>query len=344
MTTMSLRLIAGTRDCSTYARNVFPFIEPSITHGAVLRVRRRPATKVRVFQCPCGTQPTGRAPRGHRPLSRTIFLLAAVSSMNTSRVELSMACRRFQHRRARATSGRSCSAARRLFFEADVVALEEAPHGSATACNPVLVHHRDHLIQRQIRLLLNQREQPRRMCLQWRRAPAARFGCTTPSLVKALHPFDCCTWADVELLGCLTSRSPAFDVCDHQHANVRRICLRHRSPPDESMPPDSPIYRSLGILRFYSARTCSSSCCTPTHAKWRTRLSAPATETLIGKYRFVGGHIRRLHRRYHLPIADPDTVANISFDIGVTGRRAAQSCILGLSPWSWDLKSQRTKW
>jgi hypothetical protein len=48
--------------------------------------------------------------------------LAAVSSMNTSRVELSMACRRFQHRRARATSGRSCSAARRLFFEADVVA------------------------------------------------------------------------------------------------------------------------------------------------------------------------------------------------------------------------------
>src|SRR6516162_4042329 len=30
-------------------------------------------------------------------------------------------------------------------------------------------------------------------------------------------------------------------------------------PPDESMPPDSPTYRSLGTLRFYSARTCSSS-------------------------------------------------------------------------------------
>src|SRR6516162_10976057 len=29
-------------------------------------------------------------------------------------------------------------------------------------------------------------------------------------------------------------------------------------PPDESMPPDSPTYRSLGTLRFYSARTCSS--------------------------------------------------------------------------------------
>jgi len=81
------------------------------------------------------------------------------------------------------------------------VALEEAPHGSATACDPVLVHRRDHLIQRQIRLLLNQREQPRRMYLQWRRAPAARLGCATPSLVKALYPFDCRTWADVELLG-----------------------------------------------------------------------------------------------------------------------------------------------
>src|SRR5262249_13565976 len=30
-------------------------------------------------------------------------------------------------------------------------------------------------------------------------------------------------------------------------------------PPDESMLPDSPTYRSLGTLRFYSARTCSSS-------------------------------------------------------------------------------------
>src|SRR2546427_1893317 len=252
MTTMSLRLSAGTRDCSTYARNVFPFIEPSITHGAVIPFRRRPATKVRVFQCPCGTQPTSRSPRGHRPLSRR----GLVDEHQSGRIKHGLpslpASTCPGHVRAILLRGAQA------FFEADVVALEEAPHGSATACNPVVVHHRDHLIQRQIRLLLNQREQPRRMCLQWRRAPAARFGCTTPSLVKALHPFDCRTWADVELLGCLTSRSPAFDVCDHQHANVRRICLRHRSPPDESMPPDSPIYRSLGILRFYSARTCSS--------------------------------------------------------------------------------------
>jgi hypothetical protein len=42
------------------------------------------------------------------------LVLAAVSSMNTSRVGSSMVCSRFQRRRARATSSRSCSAARRL--------------------------------------------------------------------------------------------------------------------------------------------------------------------------------------------------------------------------------------
>src|SRR5262249_14426484 len=72
----------------------------------------------------------------------------------------SMPCRRFQDRRAWATSGRSCSAARRLFFKADFMALEEFPYGSATACNPMLVHGTDHFIQRQVRLFLNQREHP----------------------------------------------------------------------------------------------------------------------------------------------------------------------------------------
>jgi hypothetical protein len=38
-----------------------------------------------------------------------------VSSMNTSRTELSRPCVRFYNRRARATSGRVCSLARKLF-------------------------------------------------------------------------------------------------------------------------------------------------------------------------------------------------------------------------------------
>jgi hypothetical protein len=45
-----------------------------------------------------------------------------------------------------------------FFFKADVVALEEFPYGSATACNPMVVHGTDHFIQRQVRLFLNQCE------------------------------------------------------------------------------------------------------------------------------------------------------------------------------------------
>src|SRR5215470_8600493 len=102
-------------------------------------LRRSAATKVMVFQCPCGTRPIRRSPRGQRPLNRTILVLAAVSSTNTSPAGSNMPCSRIQRLRARASSARSCSAARRLFFESDLVALEEAPHRGATARNFVLL-------------------------------------------------------------------------------------------------------------------------------------------------------------------------------------------------------------
>ncbi len=74
-----------------------------------------PPTKVMVFRCPCGTDPINRSPRRQRPFSRTMLVLVAVSSINTNRVGSSIPCSRTQRRRTRATSGRSCSAARRLF-------------------------------------------------------------------------------------------------------------------------------------------------------------------------------------------------------------------------------------
>src|SRR6266571_3284177 len=46
MTSTSFRLSGGPRHCSTYARKVLPDITPSMTHGAVIPLRRRPATKV----------------------------------------------------------------------------------------------------------------------------------------------------------------------------------------------------------------------------------------------------------------------------------------------------------
>jgi hypothetical protein len=58
-----------------YAKKMGPFIAPSITKGATIPSWRKPATKVIVFQCPCGTDATNRSPRKQRPLTRTMFVL-----------------------------------------------------------------------------------------------------------------------------------------------------------------------------------------------------------------------------------------------------------------------------
>src|SRR3974390_2791713 len=144
--------------------------------GAVMPCRRSAATKVIVFQWPWGTGPTSRSPRTQRPYSRTILVLAEVSSMNTSRDGSNMPCSRIQRRRAKATSARSCSAARNAFFERDLVALKEPPYRSAAAGNLVPVHRRNNLVQCQIRLLIDQSQQKLRVLLQWRSAAAARLG------------------------------------------------------------------------------------------------------------------------------------------------------------------------
>ncbi len=51
-------------------------IGPSRTIGAVKPVRRSPATKVVVFQCPCGTDARKRSPFGARPFLRAMFVVA----------------------------------------------------------------------------------------------------------------------------------------------------------------------------------------------------------------------------------------------------------------------------
>src|ERR1700694_619825 len=249
--TMSLRMSVGARNCSTYAWNVSPVIDPSSTKGAVIPLWRRAATKVMVFQCPCGTRPTSSSLRGQRPLSRTIFVLAAVSSMNTNRVESSMPCSRIQRRRARATSARSCSAACRLFFKRELVSSEKPPERGAATGDPSLAHRDKHLVERQIRLLHDQGEQPIRVLLQRRSASSARYGRGTSLVVPALQPFDRCTGADLKMFGSLAPRSTTLNSCDDSLTHLGRIRVWHRlASKTESMPIDSPINSSLGIPSF----------------------------------------------------------------------------------------------
>src|SRR5271166_5869331 len=234
MTTISRRPRAGTRHCSIYARKVGPFIAPSSTNGAIIPSWRKPATKVIVFQCPCGTDATSRSPRKQRPLSRTIFVLVAVSSINTSRAGSSMPCSRIQRRRARATSARFCSAACRLFFKADIMSIEETLESASTAGDTLLGHCGERLLDGQIRLFGNQSQDPVRVLLQRRNTPAALFGCRASCLAPASAPSNYRTNTHLEDLGRLPTRRSALNRFNRTLTQVRGIRLGHGSSPDIS--------------------------------------------------------------------------------------------------------------
>ena len=200
-----------------------------------------------VFQCPCGAWPINRVPRGHRPLSRTILVVAAVSSINTSRAGSSMPCSRFQRLRARATSTRSCSVARRLFFKGDVMSDVEPRHRAATAGDPSFGHRSNHFVQRQIRLLGNQTQQPLGVLLQRRDAPPAWLCRGASILEPPPHPVDHRAGTHVEAFRRLMPRRAPFDGFDRTPPQVIRIWLRHSRPPkNESMGPRISHQHALG--------------------------------------------------------------------------------------------------
>ena len=87
--------------------------------------------------------------------------MTAVSSMKTRRRASSLDCLAFSSARAAATSGRSCSAACNVFFERNGVAFVEAPDRRRPDLQPLPgLQPRANLIERQVRLLGDQIEQP----------------------------------------------------------------------------------------------------------------------------------------------------------------------------------------
>src|ERR1700704_4617303 len=119
-----------------------------------------------------GASANSRSSRGFQPLRRTILVVTAVSSMNTRRVVSSQPCSRIQRRRARATSARLRSAARRLFFEGNAMTSKEARKGAGPPGITSSLQPRDDLIQCQVRLLADQGEDLLRILLQGGSAPA----------------------------------------------------------------------------------------------------------------------------------------------------------------------------
>src|ERR1035437_5937300 len=204
---------------------------PPITNGAVIQSQRRPATNVSVFPAPNGTRPISRPPRGQRPYRRAMLVFPDVSSMKTRQEESSRPCSRIQRRRARATSARFCSAARRVFFKGDVVTIEKTPKRAAAAGNPSLPHCHDELVERPVRLFIDQSENLFRVGLHRGLAPTARFGRADSLLLPRLQPSDRRADTDIKAFRRLTSRRSHLNRFDHPFPQIRRIRYGHGAPP-----------------------------------------------------------------------------------------------------------------
>src|SRR3974377_2458083 len=166
---------------------------------------------------------------GQRPLSRTMFVLVAVSSINTSRAGSSKPCSRIQRRRARATSARFCSSACRLFFKADIVSIKEPLQSALTAADSLLGHGGQDLLEGQIGLFGNQRQKPFRVLFQRRGAPSPRVGFHAPCLAPTSAPSDYGTYPHLKYPRDPPPRRSAFNRFNRTLTQVRGIRLRHRS-------------------------------------------------------------------------------------------------------------------
>src|ERR1700738_1652623 len=213
---------------------------------------RSAATSVSVFQWPCGTLATRRSPRGERPRCRTILVVTAVSSMKTRRGASSLDCSSFSSARAAATSGRSCSAACRVFFERDVMAFVETPDRGRTGFQPPLgLEPSANLFERQVRLRCDQIKQPLAMRLE-RRATVARAGqCRyTARCRPALDPADWGRGAETEHPRRLPSDLSVFE---EPFAIARPHCCCQTNPNLICAPLGTPL-----LFRFTSTENRSS--------------------------------------------------------------------------------------
>ncbi len=156
-----------------------------------------------------------------------MLVVTAVSSINTRWAGSRKPCSRIQRRRARATSARLRSAARRLFFDGDAMTGEEAGQRATTSWDSPLVKRRNNLIERKIALRADECENLPRMLLQGRSTPSARHRFVSPVFAKALHPPDRRTGADLELFRRPTSRSSSFHEVYDARSQLTRIRSMH---------------------------------------------------------------------------------------------------------------------
>src|SRR5262245_10120839 len=161
-----------------------------------------------------------------------MLVFVQLSSMNTSCAGSNIPCLRIQRRRSRATSARFCSAAYKVFFEADVASIEEPPNRTTAARDSPLPHRRNQLVQRQIRLPGDQTQQKPRMFLQRRCAAATRL-CRNADIPELPHAV--AETLETPRLCCLGAGMEDTDVV----GPVRRLLRPAASGPAAAAPPSS---------------------------------------------------------------------------------------------------------
>src|SRR5262245_47415032 len=107
------------------------------------------------------------------------------------------------------------------------MAIKNPPERAAAARYPSPVHRRKKLIQRSIRLLVNERKDALGIVFQNRAAAAPRFRCTYPMITPTLQPLDRRAGTDFKALGRLTSRRSRLHCLDNAFAQVTRQRFRH---------------------------------------------------------------------------------------------------------------------
>src|ERR1700675_4942188 len=205
---------------------------------------------VTVFQFPCSTFWTSRSPCGARPYRRVIVVDTLVSSMNTSRLRSSFVCRRCNALRAAATSGRSCSAARRLFFKGQLQMMQKPGDRRLSNRDLLLCQSVLEFGQRDVRLLRYQL--PHQILVRRQREilVAAEFGrLDAARLPVKLEEADDRTDANPALLRSFRDGGPTLDRPDHSPTQILRIRLRHSCWPPPSRKLES-CSRRYGNPRF----------------------------------------------------------------------------------------------
>src|SRR5215510_12956455 len=189
-----------------------------------------------------------------------MLVFAQVSSMKTKRLGSIRSWYFFHCARRRATSGRSCSAACRLFFERHILGTEEVPDRFATHLDVAPRQFGAHPSQGQVRCGRDPRQKPIAL---WQKdqlpvAPPHRLGRRTPGCPGTLTPAYHARLANPQQTGHFpTTPSP----CHQRYGTltkIQRVRTRHSCwPPHPSQHLESQTHPQGNPSRFTSGETGS---------------------------------------------------------------------------------------